>query len=36
MGYEVFVSGEGLVLMTSSAVGYDANSKIFHQIQQTF
>jgi hypothetical protein len=34
--YEVFVGGESLVLMTSSGVGYDANSKLFHQIQQTF
>ena len=34
--YDVFVVGESLVLMTSSGVGYDANSKLFHQIQQTF
>jgi hypothetical protein len=25
-----------LVLMTSSGVGEDANSKLFHQIHQTF
>jgi len=34
--YEVFVGGESLVLMTSSGVGYDANSKLFHQLQPTF
>lgn len=34
--YDVFVGGESLVLMISSGVGYDANSKLFHQIQQTF
>jgi hypothetical protein len=34
--YDVFVGGESLVLMTSSGVGEDANSKLFHQIHQTF
>lgn len=34
--YDVFVAGEGLILMTSSATGYDANSTLFHQLEQTF
>jgi hypothetical protein len=34
--YGAFVGGESLVLMTSSGVGSDANSKLFRQIQQTF
>ena len=34
--YEVFVGDESLILMTSSGLGYEANSKIFHQIQQAF
>ena len=34
--YDLFVVGQSLVLMTSSGVGYDANTKLFHQLQETF